>query len=78
MRKLLKRQGIAPAIVTDRLGSYSSSRTWCCAPPPCGLAEVSEDVQHLTFVVYGGTTQVAGRITGQGILISHCDKPNDV
>jgi transposase-like protein len=59
MRKLLKRQGITPAaIVTDKLGSYSSA-----------LREL---------VSRGGTTQVAGRITGRRILISHCDNANDV
>jgi len=29
------------------------------------------------LVLRGGTTQVAGRITGQRIPISHCDNGND-
>src|SRR5512147_638503 len=38
---------------------------------------VTDNPWILQLVLRGGTTQIAGRITGQRIPISHCDNAND-
>jgi transposase-like protein len=41
------------------------------------LGSYSSALRCANLVLRGGTTQVAGRITGQRIPISHCDNAND-